>query len=144
MSTKTCWNNKVSPNYHVVMNHQNQTRTNGIWGHVRYTAFPWALRLLFLGEHRSGTLQQRCGIGAVMMAIYTDHVRISLVAIIFTNELQWVNVDMRKLSVLNLFLLYLWGLDDYLFFFANLMIILFDWSLPRCKVLWHIEHCNCK
>jgi hypothetical protein len=22
---------------HVVMNHQNQTRTNGIWGHVRYT-----------------------------------------------------------------------------------------------------------
>jgi hypothetical protein len=26
----------VSPNYHVVMNHQNQTRTNGIWGHVCY------------------------------------------------------------------------------------------------------------
>jgi hypothetical protein len=26
----------VSPNDHVVMNHQNQTRTNGIWGHVRY------------------------------------------------------------------------------------------------------------
>jgi hypothetical protein len=30
-------NNMVSPNDHVVMNHQNQTRTNGIWGHVRYT-----------------------------------------------------------------------------------------------------------
>jgi hypothetical protein len=26
----------VSPNDHVVMNHQNHTRTNGIWGHVRY------------------------------------------------------------------------------------------------------------
>jgi hypothetical protein len=26
----------VSPHDHVVMNHQNQTRTNGIWGHVRY------------------------------------------------------------------------------------------------------------
>jgi hypothetical protein len=30
-------NNMVSPIDHVVMNHQNQTRTNGIWGHVRYT-----------------------------------------------------------------------------------------------------------
>jgi hypothetical protein len=29
-------NNLVSPINHVVMNHQNQTRTNGIWGHVRY------------------------------------------------------------------------------------------------------------
>jgi hypothetical protein len=27
----------VSPIDHVTMNHQNQTRTNGIWGHVRYT-----------------------------------------------------------------------------------------------------------
>jgi hypothetical protein len=36
MSTKTCSDNKVSPNDHVVMNHQNQTRTNGIWGHVLY------------------------------------------------------------------------------------------------------------
>jgi hypothetical protein len=26
----------VSPNDHVVMNHQNQTRTNGIGGHVHY------------------------------------------------------------------------------------------------------------
>jgi hypothetical protein len=26
----------VSPIDHVVMNHQNQTQTNGIWGHVRY------------------------------------------------------------------------------------------------------------
>jgi hypothetical protein len=33
---KDMLNNKVSPNDHVVMNHQNQTRTNGIWGHVRY------------------------------------------------------------------------------------------------------------
>jgi hypothetical protein len=29
-------NNMVSPIDHVVMNHQNQTGTNGIWGHVRY------------------------------------------------------------------------------------------------------------
>jgi hypothetical protein len=29
-------NNMISPIDHVVMNHQNQTRTNGIWGHVRY------------------------------------------------------------------------------------------------------------
>jgi hypothetical protein len=29
-------NNMASPNDHVVMNHQNQTRTNGIWGNVRY------------------------------------------------------------------------------------------------------------
>jgi hypothetical protein len=34
---KDMLNNKVSPNDHVVMNHQNQTRTNGIWGHVRYS-----------------------------------------------------------------------------------------------------------
>jgi hypothetical protein len=27
----------VSPIDHVVMNHQNQTRTNDIWGYVRYT-----------------------------------------------------------------------------------------------------------
>jgi hypothetical protein len=33
---KDMLNNMVSPNDHVVMNHQNQTRTNGIWGHVRY------------------------------------------------------------------------------------------------------------
>jgi hypothetical protein len=29
-------NNMVSPIDHVVMNHQNQTRTNDIWRHVRY------------------------------------------------------------------------------------------------------------
>jgi hypothetical protein len=34
---KDMLNNKVSPNDHVGMNHQNQTRTNGIWGHVRYS-----------------------------------------------------------------------------------------------------------
>jgi hypothetical protein len=33
---KDMLNKMVSPNDHVVMNHQNQTRTNGIWGHVRY------------------------------------------------------------------------------------------------------------
>jgi hypothetical protein len=33
-------NNKVSPINHVVMNHQNQTRINGIWGHVRYSNNP--------------------------------------------------------------------------------------------------------
>jgi hypothetical protein len=30
-------NNMVSPIDHVIMNPQNQTRTNGTWGHVRYT-----------------------------------------------------------------------------------------------------------
>jgi hypothetical protein len=30
-------NNMVSPIDHVVMNHRNQTRTNGIWGHIRYS-----------------------------------------------------------------------------------------------------------
>jgi hypothetical protein len=34
---KDMLNNMVSPIDHVVMNHQNQTRTNGIWGHVRYS-----------------------------------------------------------------------------------------------------------
>jgi hypothetical protein len=33
---KDMLNNMVSPIDHVVMNHQNQTRTNGIWGRVRY------------------------------------------------------------------------------------------------------------
>jgi hypothetical protein len=33
---KDMLNNMVSPIDHVVMNHQNQIRTNGIWGHVRY------------------------------------------------------------------------------------------------------------
>jgi hypothetical protein len=32
---KDMLNNMVSPIDHVVMNHQNQTRTNGKWGHVR-------------------------------------------------------------------------------------------------------------
>jgi hypothetical protein len=30
----------VSPNDHVVMNHEDQTRTNDVWGHVRYTNKP--------------------------------------------------------------------------------------------------------
>jgi hypothetical protein len=34
---KDMLNNMVSPIDHVVMNHQNQTRTNGKWGHVRYS-----------------------------------------------------------------------------------------------------------
>jgi hypothetical protein len=33
---KDMLNNMVSHIDHVVMNHQNQTRTSGIWGHVRY------------------------------------------------------------------------------------------------------------
>jgi hypothetical protein len=33
---KDMLNKMVSPNDHVVINHQNQTQTNGIWGHVRY------------------------------------------------------------------------------------------------------------
>jgi hypothetical protein len=33
---KDMLNNVISPVDHVVMNHQNQNRTNGIWGHVRY------------------------------------------------------------------------------------------------------------
>jgi hypothetical protein len=36
---KDMLNNMVSPIDHVVMNHQHQTQTNGIWGHVRYN-FP--------------------------------------------------------------------------------------------------------
>jgi DNA-binding protein Fis len=35
---KDMLNNMVNPIDHVVMNHQNQTRTNDIWGHVRYKA----------------------------------------------------------------------------------------------------------
>jgi hypothetical protein len=34
---KDMLNNLVSRIDHVVMNHQNQTRNNGIWGHVRYS-----------------------------------------------------------------------------------------------------------
>jgi hypothetical protein len=34
---KDMLNNMVSLIDHVVMNHQNQTRTNGKWGHVRYS-----------------------------------------------------------------------------------------------------------
>jgi hypothetical protein len=33
---KDMLNNMVSPIDHVLMNYQNQTRTNGIWGHVCY------------------------------------------------------------------------------------------------------------
>jgi hypothetical protein len=33
---KDMLDNMVSPIDHVVMNHQNQTWTNGKWGHVRY------------------------------------------------------------------------------------------------------------
>jgi hypothetical protein len=33
---KDMLNNMVSPINHDVMNHQNQTRTTGKWGHVRY------------------------------------------------------------------------------------------------------------
>jgi hypothetical protein len=36
---KDMLNNMVSPIDHVVMNHQNQTRTNVKWGHVRYNIF---------------------------------------------------------------------------------------------------------
>jgi hypothetical protein len=36
---KDMLNNMVSLIDHVVMNHQNQTRTNGIWGHARYIYF---------------------------------------------------------------------------------------------------------
>jgi hypothetical protein len=38
---KDMLNNMVSLIDHVVMNHQNQTRTNGIWGHVRYNTNNW-------------------------------------------------------------------------------------------------------
>jgi hypothetical protein len=34
---KDMLNNMVSPIDHLVMNHQNQTGTNGKWGHVRYS-----------------------------------------------------------------------------------------------------------
>jgi hypothetical protein len=42
---KDMLNNMVSLIGHVVMNYQNQTRTNGIWGHVRYNdtmGEPWS------------------------------------------------------------------------------------------------------
>jgi hypothetical protein len=42
---KDMLNNMVSLIGHVVMNYQNQTRTNGIWGHVRYNdtmGGPWS------------------------------------------------------------------------------------------------------
>jgi hypothetical protein len=76
----------VSPNYHVVMNHQNQTRTNGIWGHVRYILMLWSIpRLLcrppagfeaLVGDHFrrcsgfvlracEAYLQERCAIGTL-------------------------------------------------------------------------------
>jgi hypothetical protein len=54
---KDMLNNMFSLNDHVVMNHQNQTRTNGIWGHVRYTAGVRALapaRPVELALHRAG------------------------------------------------------------------------------------------
>jgi hypothetical protein len=38
----------VSPNDHVVMNHQNQTRTNGIWGHVRYKHWTAPATIFFI------------------------------------------------------------------------------------------------
>jgi hypothetical protein len=38
---KDMLNNVVSPIDHVVMNHQNRTRTNGKWGHVRYNLPPF-------------------------------------------------------------------------------------------------------
>jgi hypothetical protein len=34
---KDMLNNMVSRIDHVVMNHQNQTRNNGKWGHIRYS-----------------------------------------------------------------------------------------------------------
>jgi hypothetical protein len=37
--------NMVSPIDHVVMNYQNHTRTNGIWGHVLYTMSIWQGRM---------------------------------------------------------------------------------------------------
>jgi hypothetical protein len=43
-------NNMVSSIDHIFMNHQNQTRTNGIWGYVRYTLYleGW-LMYIYLG-----------------------------------------------------------------------------------------------
>jgi hypothetical protein len=45
---KDMLSNMVSPIDHVFMNHQNQTRTNGIWGHVRY-----GLHLLVIYDNTS-------------------------------------------------------------------------------------------
>jgi hypothetical protein len=41
---KDMLNNMVSPIDHVVMNHENHTRTNGIWGHVHYISVANHLR----------------------------------------------------------------------------------------------------
>jgi hypothetical protein len=61
---KDMLNNMVSPINHVVMNHQNQTRTDGIWGHVLYTCptrksfyKPNLSGLLILAQNRGGTGQ---------------------------------------------------------------------------------------
>jgi hypothetical protein len=65
-------NTMVSPIDHVVMNHQNQTRTNGIWGHVRYMVPPTmahdgnvlcdamaGIRCWSWGASRQGSLRMR-------------------------------------------------------------------------------------
>jgi hypothetical protein len=44
----------VSPNDHVIMNHQNQTRTNGIWGHVRYKYTRFTFGWVISGHDFSG------------------------------------------------------------------------------------------
>jgi hypothetical protein len=47
---KDILDNMFSPIDQVVMNQKNQTQTNGIWGHVRYTGGLLALKLLIVVE----------------------------------------------------------------------------------------------
>jgi hypothetical protein len=47
---KDILDNMFSPIDQVVTNQKNQTQTNGIWGHVRYTGGLLALKLLIVVE----------------------------------------------------------------------------------------------
>jgi hypothetical protein len=50
---KDMLSNMVSLICHVVINHQNQTRTNGIRGHVRYTHISfWTMRASHMDTHK--------------------------------------------------------------------------------------------
>jgi hypothetical protein len=62
---KDMLNNMVSSIDHVVMNHQNHTRTNGIWGHVRY----WNMtNLYWFGPLESKTLRLVVGVDCLRIA----------------------------------------------------------------------------
>jgi hypothetical protein len=58
---KDTLNNMISPFDHVVMNHQNHTRTNDIWGHVHYNVLHFYLGARGGGRRQTlGTHSQAC------------------------------------------------------------------------------------